>query len=517
LILSHHSLPNLQGADPLAFADLYAVLDVYWTAFKPEVDAVGCWNFKHGAPDRSATWRVAAAGLAKQLLNQRKSLVSHNWSVDPYALQLGRMSLVLGDHHYSSLKADPSLQGSNYPVFANTDRDTGARKQKLDEHLIGVERVTKSICAALPKLNAELPRLARHKGLTRRTANPSFSWQNDAFELTRRCRVQSAGLGFFGVNLASTGCGKTLANARIMYALAEPNLGARFSIALGLRTLTLQTGTALRERLGLSSDEMAVLVGSAAVRELYSLQQSEKQQLEQGRKVLGSASADALISEDAHVLYEGAISESNLQHWLDGARGNTNKLVQAPILVCTIDHLIQASESTRSGHHIAPMLRLLTSDLVLDEPDDFDLADLPALSRFVYTAGLLGSRLLLSSATLPPALVQGLFEAYRAGRASFQRHRGMPGLAANICCAWFDEFGCVRAMHGDEIGFAGAHESFVAKRLSKLAQLGAKRLGNIENVNSIPLKADHEKPEHTAAIRGFAITAIAVNKGSASG
>ena len=39
------------------------------------------------------------------------------------------------------------------------------------------------------------------------------------------------------------------------------------------------------------------------------------------------------------------------------------------------------------------MLRLLTSDLVLDEPDDFGLEDLPALCRLVNWAGMLGSRI----------------------------------------------------------------------------------------------------------------------------
>lgn len=33
------------------------------------------------------------------------------------------------------------------------------------------------------------------------------------------------------------------------------------------------------------------------------------------------------------------------------------------------------------------------------------------------------SRVLLSSATLPPALVQGLFQAYRKGREEYQRNR----------------------------------------------------------------------------------------------
>jgi len=52
---------------------------------------------------------------------------------------------------------------------------------------------------------------------------------------------------------------------------------------------------------------------------------------------------------------------------------------------------VPATESLRGGRQIAPMLRLLSGDLVLDEPDDFDIDDLPALTRLVHWAGLLGS------------------------------------------------------------------------------------------------------------------------------
>ena len=73
------------------------------------------------------------------------------------------------------------------------------------------------------------------------------------------------------------------------------------------------------------------------------------------------------------------------------------------------------------------MLRLLTSDLVLDEPDDFGLEDLPALCRLVNWAGMLGSRVLLSTVTMPPALAYALFEAYQAGRKDFTAVNGHNG------------------------------------------------------------------------------------------
>ena len=66
----------------------------------------------------------------------------------------------------------------------------------------------------------------------------------------------------------------------------------------------------------------------------------------------------------------------------------------------------------------------MSADLVLDELDDYDMDDLPALARLVFFAGMAGARVLFSSATLPPALVQGMFSAYQAGRRQHRLNRG---------------------------------------------------------------------------------------------
>ena len=124
------------------------------------------------------------------------------------------------------------------------------------------------------------------------------------------------------------------------------------------------------------------------------------------------------------------------------------------------------------------MLRLMTSDLVLDEPDDFDMADLPALTRLVHWAGLLGSRVLLSSATLPPALVEGLYRAYQNGRTHYQRHRGeRPDEAPRVCCLWVDEFDQTHADcgHADASDFRDAHHAFVQRRCAALAKTEVRR------------------------------------------
>ena len=495
LIVSHHRIPT-PGLDdklhPKAMNDLPGNINANWCGARADVspkDIAACWNFPKGLPLSSQHWRQHAAKVAGALLRQLGQS-QRDWRNEAYVLHLARMALMLSDHYYSS---EPSRErygdkvAKKAAVYANTDRKTGLVKQRLDEHLIGVEVNASRVVQALPRLAAQLPRLARHKGFRERSKEP-FAWQNKAFDLTEGLRARSAEQGFFGINMASTGCGKTLANGRILYALADPLRGARFTVALGLRTLTLQTGDAYRDRLHLGSDEMAVLVGGVAVRELHEQQRAEARLL-----AAGSESSAELVPEYNQVFYDGSLEDGPLNRWL-GKNQPATKLLNAPILVCTIDHLMPATEGTRGGHQIPPMLRLMSSDLVLDEPDDFGIEDLPALSRLVHWAGMLGSRVLLSSATLPPALIEGLFQAYLAGRQQFQQHQGRPGQLLNVCCAWFDEYSAVTSQHASPETYRLEHQRFVEQRSAKLARAEPRRHAEI-----LPLAIAQAKREIVCA------------------
>ena len=414
-------------------------------------------------------WRAAAARVSRRLLVLRERRQGDgDWLQNAYVMHLARMSLMLADHYYSSLHAVSPLrvQGDGKTaLFANTDRD-GNLKQPLDEHLLGVTRDVGLIAHALPGFERHLPRLSRHRGLRKRSADARFSWQDKAFDTATGLREAAAKHGAFVVNMASTGCGKTLANARILYALSDPQLGLRATYALGLRTLTLQTGRSYRHDLHLGEDELAVLVGGSASRALFEF-------YEQKAEARGSASVQSLIEEDSHVFYEGNVVDHPLLARAL-ADADIRKLLSAPMLVCTVDHLVPATESLRAGRQIAPMLRLMSADLVLDELDDYDLNDLPALTRLVHWAGLLGTRVVLSSATLPPALVEGMFMAYRAGRRQFRRNRGEDGARTDVLfdvpCLWTDEFGVQVRSCADDTVFSESHRGFVDKRVVRLAQ-----------------------------------------------
>ena len=484
LVVSHHRMPTQWGENSLnqsMLRKIPAEITARWCgprADASEQEKQSCWQF-NALPFDSHHWRQRAQYTAKAIL-KHPGLVENAAALldNPYAIHLSRLALMLADHYYSNLPRQPchgdAPPKKGKPLYANTGDDKKP-KQHLDEHLIGVEINARRIVRDLPDLAGELGRIA-HRSLRKPTKNPRFRWQNRAFDLAEGLRRKTESQGFFGVNMASTGYGKTIANARILYGLADPKLGARFTIALGLRTLTLQTGDVYRDELGLGSDVLAVMVGGGAVRQLHDLNKAEESQLAQA----GAESSAGLLpeSEQEYVHYDGSLEDGPLSRWLEGDRNNpqhfrrninAQKLLYAPILACTIDHLMPACESLRGGHQIAPMLRLMTSDLVLDEPDDFDIDDLPALARLVNWAGMLGSRVLLSSATLPPALVEGLFSAYLAGRAVYHANRGIPGQAANVCCAWFDEFDNNNSDHASAESFAQAHGQFVGKRLAKLS------------------------------------------------
>ncbi|WP_238149481.1 hypothetical protein [Arsenophonus endosymbiont of Aleurodicus floccissimus] len=60
-----------------------------------------------------------------------------------------------------------------------------------------------------------------------------------------------------------------------------------------------------------------------------------------------------------------------------------------------------ATETTGGGRYILPCLRLMSSDFVIDEVDDFIGEDLVAIGRLIHLAGMLGRKVMISSATIP--------------------------------------------------------------------------------------------------------------------
>jgi len=498
LILTHHRLPLIPVSDEKGqrylgtrskafnlrwFEDPLALVDHDWNEVNTPADQeliAPYWEFASPLPVSQAEWKTQAAQLARHLLEAHTQHLT-NWIDNPYVMHLARLSLMLADHCYSSLPLDSTRRvrsTDRHKLFANTD-DGGRLKQPLDDHLLGVTREVARVTHALSCLEHSLPRLAGHHELNKRSANPQFSWQDKAAAAAASLQERASTHGAFVINMASTGCGKTLANARILYSLANPERGLRAIYAIGLRALTLQVGGQLQKDLHLNKNELAVLVGGSGSRDLFKFYQKQAENT-------GSPSCQELVEEDSHVVYEGHIGSHSLLGYMSHDP-NIAKLLSAPMLVCTVDHMTPATESLRSGRQIAPMLRLMSSDLILDELDDYDLNDLPALTRLVYWAGMLGSRVVLSSATLPPSLAEGMYLAWRSGRMQYHRNRSdssgedidkMP-----VPCLWVDEFGVEQRLCADSHEFSSAHDGFIKKRAAQLVKAEPLRRAKIVRVD----------------------------------
>ena len=482
LIVSHHKLPQYpkDGDNPPSFENMNEWLngkfEACWNSPQCLKDdwqktiIEKNWEFPHGTPLKSAHWQTKASILAKSALRCERLFIE-DWFEQHFTSHLARLSLMLSDHYYSSKpETMPEWQDRNYHAYANTGKDKNGKKhlkQKLDEHNIAVGENAYDIAITLPKLRRELPALKINKAFSEKVPSDyqsDYGWQDSAYNLAKSIKDETKKYGFFGVCQSSTGKGKTRGNARIMYGLSDEE-ECRFSVALGLRTLTLQTADALKKDLRIGDDELALLIGSQAVKDLH--QQSKSPEVSE-EQALGSESAESLLKDEITLVHDLPNYTGEGSEWFEHDP-KILKLIQAPVLVSTIDYLMPANEGVRGGRQIAPMLRLLTADLVLDEPDDFGLDDFPALCRLVNWAGMLGSRVLLSTATISPSLASALFSAYQAGRKHYTKVNGEIGETSQVCCAWFDEFKKPKSSMISNIdSYEINHASFIEKRIANL-------------------------------------------------
>jgi CRISPR-associated endonuclease/helicase Cas3 len=277
LILSHHRLPLPSGRreelnhykeiTAKNIEDCLKQITVSW-GYENRRDekeffrrVAGCFEFSMGLMSDSNVWIKDIKRWASKLvlLKPQIEILFDNNAIRAI-LQHARLCLMLGDHFFSSKYEDPKWQGDSQ-LYANTDRKTRKLKQKLDEHLVGVKKHALEIVNLLPKIqqfdNEEATAVYDNKAL-KKTSTGSYLWQQKTVNQIISFKKKQLVEGAFIVNMASTGCGKTFANAKIMQALSVQSKSIRFVLALGLRSLTLQTGDEYRERVGLRDDELAV-------------------------------------------------------------------------------------------------------------------------------------------------------------------------------------------------------------------------------------------------------------------
>lgn len=106
--------------------------------------------------------------------------------------------------------------------------------------------------------------------------------------------------------------------------------------------------------------------------------------------------------------------------------------------------------------------------------DDFLPEDLTAVARLVHLAGVLGRNVILSSATIPPDLTQGMYRAYQDGLCCYNAFSDQ---AKTMTAVWVDEFrsasSAIPLQQPNQYGLA--HKNFIEKRVKKLRTQVVKR------------------------------------------
>ncbi len=361
-----------------------------------------------------------ALRLDARLSAATEGMEGQNWTVYWRAVSLyARAALVLADHTVSALKCMPGPDTDS--AFANTSTTglpSGGRQlnQRLVDHLIQVsERAAATVwrMADLVKNpNASLPGLqpcALESLLRQADSESRFAWQNVAAEALSEARETYPEFGCLVFNMAGTGSGKTRMNVRAACILSR-EIAPRISIALNLRTLTLQTGQALQEQTGLSGNDLATIIGDDVTRILFAAA---------GARNAAAHSAN-WYDDDGNPVEPEPIAVGGvwpLPAWLRTffTTVQERRILGAPVLVSTIDYLIAAGEPHRQGHHVKALLRLMSSDLILDEIDSYEPEALVAVLRLVQWSALFGRNVLCSSATLSRPVVRAVQAAYTSG------------------------------------------------------------------------------------------------------
>lgn len=295
--------------------------------------------------------------------------------------------------------------------FANLDKNDFG--DTLTSHLILVRKSFLNISylfKAFKENNILFPILEKFETqklnqLVESSSIDKFSWQNEAYrKILNENKEENHN---FTVVISETGSGKTLGGVKIMKAISKHKL--RFNLCLGLRTLTLQSGTSYREDLGLNDEQLGVIIGSDLSKKLY-------------EKNLNLSGSDALDDNDSLIF--DFKSNNEWQKKLEIKDGlysskklfedNSFTIIESPVVVCTVDQLIGITNLNRvSKARLIP--RIFSSDLILDEIDNYNPEDLNHIAKLIYLFALYGRKVVIMSATVNSIIIESLYDSYIEG------------------------------------------------------------------------------------------------------
>ena len=457
LILSHHRLSNGRHGS----FNLISVQNFLNPRYVRNFEDCFRIESHHFLPWLKESWQISLTDCIKSLRflleNHADSLsefIAENdqplWNLNrdnPEWFDLlthqARPMLVYADYYGSIAKRCPSVSDNElrYVPFANTEEPQHFNRGKPDlpgrlnyladplwSHLLSVRskvdfffRLSHNANTAHSVFDVVEPdEILKDSMWCQKTLDKRFVWQVEAEKKLKRIS-NIKDVPFFGAVLSETGSGKTIGGARIMKSVSK-NL--RFTLALGLRSLTLQSGKTYQENLKLHDHHVATIIGSTITKSLFELEDKEGEE--------GSLNDNEILDAEYEkrnpyeVEYHALKSDPNLEKVFGGAKAV--KMLSSPILVATVDHIVHCTEMSRSAEG-RMLMRVMTSDLILDEIDNYCANDLISLGKLVYLHGLYGRNVILMSATLSPVVLEGLWSAYHAGLRVFSYREDRP-----FCC-----------------------------------------------------------------------------------
>ncbi len=391
LVVSHHRLFGPVSGLGIPSRERYFLRDS-----RPEISPVG---------DLPMRWHETYAATLERIKKIAEKRTPGYWR----GLAVWtRAALIFADHLVSA-REEGNYGQVDSGLYANTSKIGNGTKRGYNQPLLWhLEHVSQVAAKTVYRLaTLRLPSLSEEA--VERILEPSddrgpFAWQNRAANIFHSIR-QTSEAPVLVFNVASTGAGKTRMNAKCACALGQA-VRVRFAVALNQRTLTLQTGDALSLQLGIGKDEMATVIGDKVATRLH----------EAGRMDIDGKEIEAEFESDG--FFEEEWLNQSLPEWLahlSDRKPFITRILGAPVLASTIDFIISAGELNRQGNHVSALLRLLDSDLVLDEIDSYDPTAMVAVLRLIQMVGLSGRNLICSSATLAFPVAQAVHEAYQSG------------------------------------------------------------------------------------------------------
>lgn len=318
-----------------------------------------------------------------------------------------RLGMQLADHSYSRDGVVNKKSSDHSDVYANTK--DGRLNQPLDDHLLGVEGRTKLALRAMEDLRFSMPGL-QSQDIAQPISNTGrFAWQGAAVELVQKAKEANPDAAAFTAIAADVGCGKTQAALRIAIA-AYSGTQARITSANFMRKLAHQNHAEFSEKLGIRPSALGVYVGGSEITE------------KDGKAAFGiDSDEDAVVMAiDEQPEVPSSVLKINGGSATQKAKDHIN-FISVPLLVCTTDFIWSAFQP-HSGRHLVASQRIISSDIILDEADAYDLDALIVMANHV---GMCGRNFHIVSATMTAKSIAKIHSKWLEGYASYCAMRGV--------------------------------------------------------------------------------------------